>query len=139
MKLPAGLLDTNGKPAKGWIYLRGSDGEILQEFGEAGVNTRASCHALTSVGDNIEIEFLLNPNIAQFVDVLIDGVLRETASTKNANKVFKGHITKVWHQQRTGNGVGSERMGALKYCTMIVQPRNASKGLFSNLSLHLRG
>jgi len=125
MKTPTGPLNIHGKAAKGTVVLKGNDGEDLQEFGGKTVGNQASCYALTSLGDIITVHFALSPGVADFVDVVVDGILRESVSNARPDKLFKGSFKKVCQHDRFHR---SDRRAAFKFSKMVVQNRSTQKG-----------
>lgn len=81
MKIPANLLDTNGKPAEGYIGLLGGDGQQtpLEEFGYTQDVDTFSCYVLTSPGDVLSLKFALQANLAV---ILVEGILRNSIQNK---------------------------------------------------------
>jgi hypothetical protein len=126
MRIPAGILDIHGKQAFGNIVLKGSNGEKLKEYGTEITGSNGSCYVLTAPGDNIIVHYVLNPGVADFVDLQVDGILRESSSNPRPDKEFRNKIKKVSHQERNNKGV----LGALKSSSMQVQARDAQHGKF---------
>ncbi|PVH78239.1 hypothetical protein DL98DRAFT_256432 [Cadophora sp. DSE1049] len=119
MKIPSGSLDANGKTAKGEVILTvGEDQVALQEFGTTTEGNKTSCYVLTSRGDIPTMRFALNASIADHVDLVVDGVLRNCQSTP-FSKTFKGTFEKALYQ---GMKTKSKR-GAVKYSKMQVKDR----------------
>lgn len=124
MKLPPGLLTAEGKAAKGWVQLRGSDGKCLKEYGTKNEGVYATCLVLTSPGDIITGSFVLDPGVADYVDIVIDGIRRESSSSSGADKCFNRIVKRVCYQEKLKNG----KRGGLKSCAMEIQSRNSDNG-----------
>jgi len=128
MKAPKGLLTFDGKIGKGEVVLTAGDGTVLKEYGGQVEGTTTSCYVLTSPEDLIKLKVVMNPGVAHFADLVIDGVLRNTVynSAFDAAKPtpFRKTIEKAFYQERVNN-----RVRAATYCTMKVKARNTSKGM----------
>lgn len=126
MHLPPEILDVNGDPGFGTIFLRGSNGEVLMEFGQMDAGVNRSCYVLTSTDDTIVVHFSLKPGVADFVDLQVDGIVRESQShsTSKLEKEFKNSFRTVWHRERHGKGV----LGVVKNCRMQVVQRDQGHG-----------
>lgn len=102
MRLPAGILDMQGEKALGTIVLKGSNGEKLKEFGIENDGINGRCYVLTAPGDNIVVNYVLNPGVAEYVDVQVDGILRDSSSNPKPDRDFKNTVKKVSHQGSLG-------------------------------------
>lgn len=125
MKIPFSVLDINGNPAKGCFVLRGSNGEELKEYGSTSNGTNSICYVLTSATDIITVHQKLGPGVAEFVDLQVDGILRQIKSTVKPEKDFNASFNHVWYQEKLSSGRG---LGGIKSVKMEVQPRNAVHG-----------
>jgi hypothetical protein len=128
MKIPSGLLDWQGQDAKASFHLEGSSGQRLQEFGFKADGIHASCHVLTSAGDVLKTWFEIHPGVAEFVDIIYDGVLRDSHANPNPGKVWNGTAIKVCQYNSRGK---TGKLSGLKYVKPIVQARNREKGKIS--------
>jgi len=124
MKTPIGILDVHGQVAEGKVVLHGKNGEPLLEFGPTLTGNQASCYVLTSPGDIITVNFEFKPGVVDFVDLKVDGILRESKSAFKSDKTFRGVIKKVCQHDRMKNG----RRAAFKFSKMVVQSRSTQKG-----------
>lgn len=124
MRLPEGILNVKGRKAIGLIQLQGSDGNDLREYGSTNEGVQTTCLVLTSPGDVITVSFLLDRGVADFADLIVDGILRDSTSVSAANKIFKGTFKKACHQERLKNG----KRGGLKACKMEIQSRDTESG-----------
>jgi hypothetical protein len=124
MKLPEGLLNIKGKRALGVVELRGTDGNDLREYGTVNDGIHTTCLVLTSPGDIISVPFTIDPGVADFADLVVDGILRESAFVSGPTKSLKGHFRRVSHQSRLKHN----KRGGLKFCKMEVRSRDAEKG-----------
>lgn len=107
--------------------LQGSNGEELKEYGATTNGTHSTCYVLTSTKDIITLHQKLSPGVAEFVDLQVDGILRESTSTERPDKEFKWNLKKVFLQERL---TGERGLAAsVKYCRMEVHPRNAKHGM----------
>ncbi|KAF7960704.1 hypothetical protein EAE96_000378 [Botrytis aclada] len=94
MKIPTGLTDFNGKALKGEVYLTsgnsGTPGNRtkLLEKGMKQVGNHFTCYALTAEDDAIAPCFTINSGVNEFVDVVVDGILRASHSNESATKNF---------------------------------------------------
>lgn len=124
MKLPEGLLNIKGNRAFGFFELQGTDGNDLREYGTVTDGIHSTCLVLTSPGDVISVPFLIEPGVADFADLVVDGILRESASVSGLTRPIKGHFKRVSHQRKLKNN----KRGGLKFYKMEVQRRDARKG-----------
>ena len=124
MKLPPGLLTAEGKAANGCVQLRGSDGKCLKEYGTNNEGIYATCLVLTSPGDIITSSFVLDPGVADHVDIVIDGIRRESSSSSGADKCFNRIVKRACYQDRLKNG----KRGGLKSSAMEIQSRKTDNG-----------
>jgi hypothetical protein len=125
MKTPEGLLDTSGNAGKGDVTLSSSNDVDLREFGTVVEGSTTTCYALTSPNDVITVRFAFNPNVAAFVDLVVDGVRRASSSTEKSQSIFRGSFNRVCHLARTK----SDKRAGLKLCLIQVKSRDSSKGL----------
>lgn len=124
MKLPEGLLNIKGTRALGVVELRDTDGNDLREYGVAQKGFQTTCWVLTSPGDVISAPFSMDPGVADFADLVVDGILRDSISVSAPTKSLKGIFKRVCHQPRLKN----DKRGGLKFCKMVVQSRDTTKG-----------
>lgn len=99
MKIPPGLTGFDGKALKGEVYLTsGNSGALgnrtkLLEEGVKREGNHFTCYALTAEDDAIVPCFNINSGVVEFVDVVVDGILRAShsneARTKNFSKKFE--------------------------------------------------
>jgi hypothetical protein len=122
MKLPSGLLDKKGASAKGSVVLTSHTTDTnLEEFGVT-VNAddcTASCYVLAKSEDIIEVHFALNPNVADFVDIIVDGIRRRTFENGSQNITFRAKCDRVLYMRRCKNN----KRGGLRYSRMQVRVR----------------
>jgi hypothetical protein len=124
MRLPEELLTATGTKAAGVVELRGSDGNPLREYGTMNQGLYTTCLVLTSPGDIITVSFVLSPGVADYADLVVDGIRRDSASTLRADMSFNRVFKRVCYQGTLNNG----RKGGFKSCAMEVRSRNAEKG-----------
>jgi hypothetical protein len=115
MKHPPGLHDNRGRAGKGLVGLTAGEDKIpLEEFGTWTGGNETNCYVLTSPGDIIGVRFALNPGVGDFVDLVVDGIRREsTANNRLAETPFKGVFQRVCHQARIPS---TERRAGIKSC-----------------------
>lgn len=124
MKCPEVLINAKGTKTSAEVQIRGHDGKALREYGIISDGLNTSCLALTSPGDAIIIPFVLEPGVADFVDLVVDGIRRDCATSTGSDKTFARTFKRVCHQDRLKNG----KRGGLKSCAMEIQSRNAENG-----------
>jgi hypothetical protein len=124
MKLPEGILNVKGMKASGVVQLQGSDGNDLREYGSTNEGVQTTCLVLTAPGDIITVPFILNRGVADFADLVVDGILRDSTSVSAPNKSFKGNFKRVCHQERFKN----DKRRGLKSCKMEIQSRDTESG-----------
>lgn len=124
MELPEGLLTVKGTKATSVVRLLGSDGRLLREYSTVNSRIYTTCLVPTSPGDIVTALFVLQPEVADFVNLVVDGIRRDSASTSGPEKSFNRIFKRACHQGKHKNG----KTGGLKSCTMEVQSRNADKG-----------
>ncbi|TGO34734.1 hypothetical protein BHYA_0184g00150 [Botrytis hyacinthi] len=99
MKIPPGLTGFDGKALKGEVCLTsgnsgppGNRTKLLEE-GVKREGNHFTCYALTAEDDAIVPCFNMNSGVVEFVDVIVDGILRAShsneAGTKNFSKKFE--------------------------------------------------
>jgi hypothetical protein len=123
MKIPEGLLTAQGKKAAGAVYILGTDGQYLREYGTAQDGIYSTCLVLTSPGDMITGSFALEPGLADHVDLVVDGIRRESSSSSGSDKSFNRMYKRACYQEKKDN-----RTGGLKSCAMMIQTRKADEG-----------
>ncbi|KAJ8065973.1 hypothetical protein OCU04_005070 [Sclerotinia nivalis] len=104
MKIPSGLLGFDGKTVKGEICLKGGgDNGKLHEEGMKREGNHFTCYALTAEGDAITPCFNINSGVVEFVDVVVDGILRASHSNDKATQAFSKKFEWVAGQVKTRN------------------------------------
>ncbi|CAD6442253.1 57e1e1d9-6f0f-4b10-a119-c831c10e5764 [Sclerotinia trifoliorum] len=104
MKIPSGLLGFDGKPVKGEICLKGGrENGKLHEEGMKREGNHFSCYALTAEGDAITPCFSINSGVVEFVDVVVDGILRASHSNEKATQAFSKKFEWVAGQVKIRN------------------------------------
>ncbi|KAF7863911.1 hypothetical protein EAF04_006876 [Stromatinia cepivora] len=104
MKIPSGLLGFDGKTVKGEICLKGGgDNRKLHEEGMKREGNHFTCYALTAEGDAITPCFNINSGVVEFVDVIVDGILRASHSNDKATHAFSKKFEWVAGQVKTRN------------------------------------
>ena len=128
MKHPPELLDVHGKARKGRVVLTAGEVETtLNEFGTWVENSQTNCYVLTSPGDVIAVRFELRPEACDFVDLVVDGIRRDSiAINRQSGKIFRGAFERVCHQTRI---YGPDKRKVLKSCEMIVRERSTKQGV----------
>ncbi|KAH8670237.1 hypothetical protein BGZ60DRAFT_563742 [Tricladium varicosporioides] len=119
----------NGDLIKGDCKLKIGDTDIdLKEFDMLGDGKTSNCYLLTSPGDILtpHLAISLTHQAEEFVDVVVDGILRASSGVKKGGKAknFTNHVTfdKVLSYTFKGN-----KRKALMASQMVVQTRDASK------------
>lgn len=123
-------MDTKGNPAKGSVVLTSHNTDAnLEEFGTTVNNDdcTASCYVLAKDGDVIEIHFAINPNVADFVDIIIDGIRRRTFENRTQNITFRGTCDRVLYMRRCKNG----KRGGLRYFRMQVKAHETGRSMMT--------
>jgi len=124
MRAPQGLLGADGKPGKANVLLAsGMNGNPLQEYGYKVEGNQTTCYVLASPGDIITVPFSLNAGIGDFVDLVVDGVLRKSATVHQRGKKFGKTFKKVCYSELKWG-----RRAGLKSYKMEVRSRNTKKG-----------
>ncbi|EDN95979.1 predicted protein [Sclerotinia sclerotiorum 1980 UF-70] len=104
MRIPSGLLGFDGKPVKGEICLKGGgDNGKLHEEGMKREGNHFTCYALTAEGDAITPCFSINSGVVEFVDVVVDGILRASHSNEKATQAFSKKFEWVAGQVKIRN------------------------------------
>ncbi|QSZ37527.1 hypothetical protein DSL72_008625 [Monilinia vaccinii-corymbosi] len=103
MKIPAGLLGFDGDAVKGEICLKGGNGARLLEEGMKREGNRFTCYALTSEGDAITACLAISSGVVEFVDVIVDGILRASHSNDKSTKHFSKNFDTFIGQVKEGN------------------------------------
>ncbi|TGO13027.1 hypothetical protein BTUL_0078g00360 [Botrytis tulipae] len=110
MKIPPGLTGFDGKALKGEVYLTsgnsgppGNRTKLLEE-GVKREGNHFTCYALTAEDDAIVPCFNVNSGVVEFVDVIVDGILRAShsneAGTKNFSKKFEWVVGQIKSRNR---------------------------------------
>ncbi|TGO27640.1 hypothetical protein BPAE_0039g00500 [Botrytis paeoniae] len=109
MKIPPGLTGFDGKALKGEVYLTsgnsgtpGNRTKLLEE-GMKREGNHFTCYALTAEDDAIAPCFNINSGVVEFVDVVIDGILRASHSNEGATKNFSKKFEWVVGQIKSSN------------------------------------
>ncbi|KAB8304325.1 hypothetical protein EYC80_003735 [Monilinia laxa] len=103
MKIPASLLDFNGKVVKGEICLKGGNSTKLLEEGLKREGNHFTCYALTSEDDSITPCLAINSGVVEFVDVIIDGILRASHSNDKPTTQFSRNFGTFIGQVKEGS------------------------------------
>lgn len=123
MKIPEGLLTAQGKDAAGAFHLQGTDGQCLREYGTTYDGIYATCLVQTTPGDLITGSFALDPGLADYVDLVVDGIRRESSLSSGSDKSFNRLFKRACYQEKNGS-----RKGGLKSCAMEIQTRKSDRG-----------
>lgn len=129
MKIPTGLLGFDGKVVKGEICLKGGDGTKLHEEGLKREGNRFTCYALTSEDDAITPCLAINSGVVEFVDVIVDGILRASHSNDKPTAQFSKNFDSFFGQVKEGH------QNITKSYQLQVARRNIEKSqsiIFSN-------
>jgi len=126
MKVPIGLFDPQGKVAKGSVHLE-ANGEEVEEFGLTVTGKHSTCYALVSPGDVLPANFSVNSGLAaEFADLVVDGILRNTAPNTRGAKVFTYIFDRGLY---TGNQIGENKKAKTqKFAKMKAVQRNMTRG-----------
>jgi hypothetical protein len=128
MRVPLGLLDPQGRVAKGTVLLEANGNEV-QEFGLTVTGKHSTCYALVSPGDILTANLALNSGITgEFADLVVDGVLRNSWPNTRGQKVFTNIFDRAVY---SGNLIGENKTTrSNKFARMQVVERNSQKGDF---------
>lgn len=88
MHFPDELLGFDGKAMKGEVYLKGGTNAKLKEEGMKQEGNHFTCYALTAEDDAITACLTINSGVVEFVDVVVDGILRASHCNDKATKKF---------------------------------------------------
>ncbi|KAF5871904.1 uncharacterized protein Bfra_008930 [Botrytis fragariae] len=109
MKIPPNLTGFDGKALKGEVYLTsgnsgtpGNRTKLLEE-GMKREGNHFTCYALTAEDDAIAPCFNMNSGVVEFVDVVVDGILRASHSNEGATKNFSKKFEWVVGQIKSSN------------------------------------
>jgi len=131
MKGPPGILNSKGEAGSVSIYLKGSNRKALKEYGASttpGTNT-SNCFVLTGLDDVLSIHYDIEPGLVDFFDIVVDGILRESASPSNSDVPFKGAIKRVCGQGEIKKKPKyTTQRGVPKSYKLQVCRRNTDKG-----------
>ena len=123
MKLPKGLLDPKGQAAKGWIMLE-VNGVQAQEYGQTMDGNHSICYILAAPGDTISASIAVNSGVsAEFADLVVDGVLRNSSSNSRGAKVFRHNFDRAVY---SGIQIGETKRGRTLGRMKIVQRDSAN-------------
>ncbi|KAM3080061.1 hypothetical protein ACMFMF_003473 [Clarireedia jacksonii] len=103
MKVPAGLLGFSREVVKGEISLRGGDNKPLLEYGVEQVGNHITCYALTAEDDAIIPYISITSGTEEFVDIVVDGILRASHSNDKGTKKTTKNFDWVCGQIKQGN------------------------------------
>jgi hypothetical protein len=131
MKLLEGVVAVNGAKAKGEAKLRSSDGQVLSEYGTVNNGVYATCFVLASPGDIITAPFALRRGVADFADLVVDGIRRDSVSATRQDRSFSRIFRRACYCEKLKNG----KTGGLKSCHMKVQSRDIEKGKIYSTSV----
>ncbi len=131
MKSPPDLHDNIGRVGRGSVVLvtgYGLETRELQEFGTITEGNTSTCSVLVAPDMNLYPRWSINAEIAEFVDVVVDGVLRGSVLNHSIHTLFQNSLDKVLYQPLDSKSkVG--KLGGVKNCQMQVTIRDASKGM----------
>lgn len=127
----------NGDLIKGDCKLKIGDTDIdLKEFDIPGDDKTSNCYLLTSPGDILtpHLAISLTHQAEEFVDVVVDGILRASSGIKKGGKAknFTNHVNFDKVLSYTFKG---DKRKALVANQMLVQTRDTSKGIHYYLVL----
>jgi hypothetical protein len=132
MKVPAGLLGFNGEVVKGEIglkVLRDEDSNSLLEYGVEKVGNHITCYISPTEGDVIMPHISITSGTEEFVDIVVDGILRASHSNDKGTKKTTKNFDWVCGQIKQGNRYVN------KAFQMQVAKRNVDKCKLSTLFL----
>lgn len=139
MKIPPGLFDPSGKASASWVSIYAVDGENeteLREFGPKinGEGDNTSCYVLAAPGDILRVKYSLYGGEAEFLDLVVDGILRDSLVNSHIKtepkKGYAGAFDWALYQVKNG-----PRASALQQWQMVVQHRTNGKGIPSTLKI----
>lgn len=122
MKIPAGLLDFDRNVVKGEICLKGGNSAKLLEEGLKREGNHFTCYALTSEDDAITPCLAINSGVVEFVDIIVDGILRASHSNDKPTAQFSKNFETFVGQVKEGNKYVN------KSFQLQVAKRNTEKG-----------
>ena len=121
------MLNREGVDGSVTVFLKGSNGEILKEYGasiEAETNT-STCFVLTALDDILSIHYVSDPGLVDFLDVVVDGILRESVSPVK----HQGTVRRVCEQGKFKKKPGNVVDRAMpKFSKLQACKRNTAKG-----------
>ncbi|KAH8598118.1 hypothetical protein B0O99DRAFT_738961 [Bisporella sp. PMI_857] len=125
MKIPPGLRNHRGKEGSGNIELVGIDGQPLNEYGVSIDGNTIFCYALTAPGDVLTVQYEIGAGVVDFIDVVIEGILRESAypATTEIRKC-KGSIKKFCESGKLIRKSNPKR-SAYRYSQLEVRQRSS--------------
>ena len=100
MKGPPGIMNSEGVEGEIDVSLEGSNGKYLEEYGASitAVTNTSTCYVLTALHDVLSIHYILGRGVADFIDIVVDGILRESVSHSKPDIPFKGVVRRVCEQ-----------------------------------------
>ncbi|TEY47576.1 hypothetical protein BOTCAL_0304g00110 [Botryotinia calthae] len=125
MKIPPGLIGFDGKVLKGEVYLTsgnsgtpGNRTKLLEE-GMKREGNHFTCYALTAEDDAIVPCFSISSGAVEFVDIVVDGILRASHSNEAAKKTLSKKFEWFVGQVKSNN----------RYTDRIFQPQIAKRNI----------
>jgi hypothetical protein len=135
MRLPHGVIGQPGKQPKKKmseaVSILNQSG-VLKEFGTTESNNQIQCYLPVAPGDNLTMSFEIPSGEVQIIDILIDGIVRETIFNNRGSLFHRGKVTKVCACERRPSG----SKGKLELYDMVVQARTNTKGNYIQRSIH---
>ena len=130
MRLPESLAGPKPKSSRKKIVDAVSlcaNSEILQELAVRDSGNSIQCLVPVSLGDKLSVQFHIPCGEFEIVDLVVDGILRETSFNNRVSKTHNGSFTKVCHCERRDTG----SMGGIQHYDMVVTERTKTHGTCS--------
>lgn len=136
MHLPEAARDSNTKATENVVrILKAGTKYPLDEYGFQEHGRESKCYVPVSRGDQLAVKFTLKSGQLEFVDLLVDGILRWSSYNKLATLRHSRTIFEVCHCTQ------GRRKGKLQISEMVVKNRTNWAGqsptLFSQILLQL--
>lgn len=116
------------------LYVLNSENHTIQEIPsilESNTNHAAICYVAVSDGERLTVQWEFTNAEPQYVDLIVDGILRNSSFERRSLKKNKGEFVRALHKTTLETGKKSK----LLTCNLVVEARDNTKGIYGVQSL----
>lgn len=124
MRIPETVLDSSGGHGSGFVIVMRNEKKV-PEYGVIQTSTETKCYIAVSPNDRLSIHYSIGSGEKEYIDMIVDGVLRYSTLNTRSAATNHGAFTQVCYcKPNQDNG----RKGKMQVCNMVVNKRNTNHG-----------